>query len=165
MSTIKPLQLSSGLLINLLINQTLITMRLTTFFYSTLIAAVFSLTTAFTFTTSPNLKTAGAWFFLEDKKVGFGADHDVINFGNWKDDVRQIKLKVTDGPLKMYSMKIHFDNGTVQNVELRNRFVQGSESRVIDMDGGLRHLTKIEFWYETKGFARGRSKVAVWGKN
>jgi hypothetical protein len=140
-------------------------MRLTTFFYSTLIVALFGLTTAFTSTsTSVNNKT-GDWFFLEDKKVSFGSDHDVIHFGNWKDDVRQLKLKVTDGPLKMYSMKIHFDNGAIQNVELRNRFAQGSESRVIDMDGGLRHLTKIEFWYETKGYLRGRSKVAVWGRN
>ena len=32
----------------------------------------------------------GDWFFLGDKNVGFGVDHDVINFGNWKDDVRQI---------------------------------------------------------------------------
>ena len=107
----------------------------------------------------------GEWFFLGDKTVGFGVDHDVIHFGNWKDDVRQIKVKVTDGPLKMYSMKIHFDNGTVQDVELRNRFAQGSESRVIDMTGGLRHLSKIEFWYETKGFARGKSRIAVWGRN
>jgi hypothetical protein len=110
-------------------------------------------------------KNAGEWFFLADKKVGFGVDHDVINFGNWKDDVRQIKLKVTDGPLKMYNMKVHFDNGTTQDIELRNRFAQGTESRVIDMDGGLRHLTKIEFWYETKGFARGRSRIAVWARN
>jgi hypothetical protein len=140
-------------------------MRLTTIFYSTVIVAVFSLTTAFTFTNSSAKKEVGDWFFLEDKKVSFGADHDVINFGNWKDDVRQLKLKITDGPLKMYSMKIHFDNGGMQNVELRNRFAQGSESRVIDLDGGLRHLTKIEFWYETKGFLRGKSRVAVWGKN
>lgn len=140
-------------------------MRRTTFFYSAIIAAVFLLTTAFTTNRVSTKNKAGDWFFLEDKKVGFGADHDVIHFGNWKDDVRQIKLKVTDGPLKMYSMKIYFDNGSIQNVELRNRFAQGSESRVIDMDGGLRHLSKIEFWYETKGFARGRSRVAVWGKN
>ncbi|MDZ4794002.1 MAG: hypothetical protein SGI83_06960 [Bacteroidota bacterium] len=140
-------------------------MRPTTLFYSAVIAAVFSLKTAFTSSTSSTIKPAGEWFFLEDKNVGFGVDHDVINFGNWKDDVRQIKLRITDGPLKMYSMKIHFDNGTTQNVELRNRFAQGSESRVIDMDGGLRHLTKITFVYETKGFARGKSRVAVWGKN
>ena len=107
----------------------------------------------------------GEWFFLGDKTVGFGVDHDVIHFGNWKDDVRQIKLKVTDGPLKMYNMKVYFDNGSVQDIPLRNRFNQGTESRVIDLDGGLRHLNKIEFWYETKGFARGRSRVAIWGKN
>ena len=140
-------------------------MRLTKILFSTAIVAVFSLSTAFTFSSTPIEKDGGAWFFLEDKKVGFGVDHDVINFGNWKDDVNQIKLKVTDGPLKMFSMKIYFDNGTMQNVELRNRFAQGSESRVIDMDGGLRHLSKIEFWYETKGFLRGKSRVAVWGKN
>jgi len=137
-------------------------MRLTKILFSTVIVAVFSLTTAFT--TISVKKTASDWFFLEDKKVGFGVDHDVIHFGNWRDDVRQIKLKVTDGPLKMYNMKVYFDNGSVQNVELRNRFAQGSESRVIDMDGGLRHLTKIEFWYETKGFLRGKSRIAVWGK-
>jgi hypothetical protein len=140
-------------------------MRLTTILFSTMIAAIFIGGSAFTPAKKAGTITAGDWFFLEDKKVGFGVDHDVIHFGNWKDDVRQIKLRVTDGPLKMYSMKIYFDNGTVQDVELRNRFAQGSESRVIDMDGGLRHLSKIEFWYETKGFARGRARVAVWGRN
>ncbi len=137
-------------------------MRLTTILYSALIATVFSLTAAFTPATNNN---TGNWFFLGDKKVGFGVDHDVIHFGNWKDDVRQVKLKITDGPMKMFTMKIHFDNGTVQEVELRNRFTQGSESRVIDLEGGLRHLTKIEFWYETKGFMRGKSRVAIWGRN
>jgi hypothetical protein len=140
-------------------------MRLTTFLCSTVIAVVFCTTTSFTSTPASVKKNTGDWFFLEDKKVGFGVDHDVIHFGNWKDDVRQIKLKVTDGPLKMYTMKVYFDNGGVQNIELRNRFAQGSESRVIDMDGGLRHLTKIEFWYETKGFIRGKSRIAVWGRN
>ena len=140
-------------------------MRLTTIFYSAAIAAVFSLTSSFTSIKTIKAKKPGDWFFLEDKRVGFGVDHDVIYFGNWKDDVRQIKLKITDGPLKMYDMKIYFDNGTTQDVSMRLRFAQGSESRVIDMIGGLRHLTKIEFWYETKGFAKGRSKVTVLGKN
>lgn len=138
-------------------------MRLTTIFYSAVVAALFTFSTAFTSASKiSGIETAG-WFFLADKTVGFGVDHDVIHFGNWKDDVRQIKLRVTDGPLKMYNMKIYFDNGGVQEVELRNRFAQGSESRVIDLDGGLRHLSKIEFWYETKGFLRGKSRVAVWG--
>lgn len=137
-------------------------MRLTKLFFGlAIVVTIFTAGTAFI----PAKKTAGDWFFLEDKKVGFGVDHDVIHFGNWRDDVRQIKLRVTDGPLRMYNMKIHFDNGGVQEVELRNRFNAGTESRVIDLDGGLRHLTKIEFWYETRGFARGKSRIAVWGRN
>lgn len=140
-------------------------MRLTTIFYSTAIAAVFSLTIAFTSIKKATANKAGDWFFLADKKVGFGVDHDVIHFGNWRDDVRQLKLKITDGPLKMYDMKIYFDNGGTQDVSMRIRFAQGSESRVIDLAGGLRHLSKIEFTYETKGFLRGKSRVAVWGRN
>ena len=140
-------------------------MRLTTIFYTAAIAAVFSLTASFTSASNSKTNKAGDWFFLADKRVGFGVDHDVIHFGNWKDDVRQLKLRITDGPLKMYDMKIYFDNGGTQDVQLRSRFAQGSESRVIDLDGGLRHLKKIEFTYETKGFLRGRSRVAVWGKN
>jgi hypothetical protein len=107
---------------------------------------------------------AGPWKFIGDKNVNFGIDHDVILFGNLGDDFRQLKLKITDGPLKMYDMKVHFDNGATQDISLRKQFKQGSESRVIDLDGGLRHLSKIEFWYETKGFVNGRSRVAVWGR-
>jgi len=135
-------------------------MRLTKIFLCLMAVSLFSFTTLKT-----NNSAAGVWRFLGDKSVGFGVDHDVLHFGNWSDDVRQIKLKVTDGPLKMYSMKIHFDNGTTQDVSMRFRFAQRSESRVIDLDGGLRHLDKIEFSYETKGFARGHSRVAVWGTN
>ena len=136
-------------------------MRLKSILFIAAMAIIFSVGSSFTSVK----KDATVWVLLGDKRVGFGVDHYVINFGNWKDDVRQIKLKVTDGPLKMFSMKIHFDNGSVQDVELRNHFAQGSESRVIDLDGGLRHLSKIEFWYETKGFVKGKARVAVWGKN
>jgi Protein of unknown function (DUF2541) len=110
------------------------------------------------FTTQPN-----QWRFIGDKMVGFGVDHDVIITGNTNDDFRKLKLKVTSGPLKMYDMKVYFDNGGVQDVSLRQHIRQGGESRVIDLDGGLRHISKIEFWYETKGFLKGRARVAVWG--
>ncbi|MBC7873650.1 MAG: hypothetical protein H7Y01_06630 [Ferruginibacter sp.] len=133
-------------------------MRLTKIFLCLMAVSLFSFTTLKT----NNSNTAG-WRFLGDKSVGFGVDHDVLHFGNWSDDVRRIKLRITDGPLKMYSMTIHFDNGSTQSVSLRFRFAQESESKIIELDGGLRHLDKIEFSYETKGFARGKSRVAVWG--
>lgn len=135
-------------------------MRYTKFFSVLLAVTMFSLFSSFKTSES----AIAEWKFLGDKSVRFGVDRDVIHCGNINDDFRQVKLKVTDGPLKMYSLKIYFDNGSEQSVELRNRFAQGSESRIIDLEGGLRRLSKIEFWYETKGFIKGRSRVAVWGR-
>lgn len=112
---------------------------------------------------SASVQAQGDWRFIADKMVGFGVDHDVIVTGNTNDDFRKLKLRVTDGPLKMYDMKVYFDNGSVQDVSIRALIRQGGESRVIDLDGGLRHIKRIEFWYETKGFLRGRARVAVWG--
>jgi len=68
--------------------------RLTKLFSILAVVSLFAIGTAF----MPVKKTDGDWFFFEDKRVGFEVDHDVIHFGNWKDDVRQIKLKITDGP-------------------------------------------------------------------
>ncbi len=112
---------------------------------------------------SASLYAQNGWRFIADKIVAFGVDHDVIVTGNTNDDFRKLKLRVTDGPLKMYDMKVYFDNGSVQDVSIRALIRQGGESRVIDLDGGLRHIKRIEFWYETKGFRKGRARVAVWG--
>jgi hypothetical protein len=116
------------------------------------------------FSSFTSTETRAEWKFIGDKNVRFGVDHDVIHCGVINDNFRQIKLKVTDGPIKIYDMKVYFDNGDVQNVSIRGQIRQGGESRVIDLTGGLRGLKKIEFTYETKGVAKGRSRVAVWGR-
>jgi hypothetical protein len=118
---------------------------------------------ALSFILSGTAKAQDGWRFIADKMVAFGVDHDVIVTGNTNDDFRKLKIRVTDGPLKMYDMKVYFDNGSVQDVSIRALIRQGGESRVIDLDGGLRHIKRIEFWYETKGFRKGRARVAVWG--
>jgi hypothetical protein len=134
-------------------------MRLTKFFTAVIAVSLFTVFSSFKST-----EAKAEWKFIGDKNVRFGVDHDVIHCGVVNDNFRQIKLKVTDGPLKVYDMKIYFDNGDVQDVSIRNQIRQGGESRLIDLDGGLRSLKKIEFTYETKGFGRGRSRVAVWGR-
>lgn len=135
-------------------------MRLTKISTAFLAFILFSFLSSF----KPAELSNAEWKFIGDKNVRFGVDRDVIHCGNAKDDFRQIKLKVTDGPVKILDMKVYFDNDEVQDVSIRNQIRQGGESRIIDLTGGLRHLKKIEFWYETKGFARGRSRVAVWGR-
>jgi hypothetical protein len=103
------------------------------------------------------------WQFIGDRKVNFLIDRDVIHVSG-NDNYRQIKLKVTDGPVHILDMDIYFKNGDKFDVSIRNRIPQGGESRVIDLPGGSRSIKKIEFWYETKGFKKGRARVAVWGR-
>lgn len=103
------------------------------------------------------------WKFIGDKIVAFGPDRDVL-FVTGNDAFRQIKIKVTGAPLHIVDMDVYFENGEKQNVELKNRFRQGQESRVIDFPGGERRIKKIEFLYSTVGVAKGKARVAVWGK-
>lgn len=128
-----------------------------------MLIALFAVT-LFSFTTKTKEIHPGPWVFLGDKSVSWGNDHDVMNFGNIADGYRYLKLKVTEGPLKMYDMKVYFDNGEIQDVYIRARINNGGESRQIDLNGDIRHLDKIEFWYETKGFIRGKAKMNVYGR-
>lgn len=103
------------------------------------------------------------WNLIGEKKVSFLVDRDVIHVkGN--DNYRQIKLKVKDGPVHILDMDVHFENGDKFDVAIKQKFANGGESRLIDLPGGSRNIKKIEFWYETRGFAKGRGRVQVWGK-
>ena len=102
------------------------------------------------------------WNFIGDKIAAYGADRDVL-WVTGNDMYRQIKIKVTGAPLHIIDMDVYFENGEKQNVELKNRFRQGQESRIIDFPGGERRIKKIEFLYSTIGVVRGKARVAVWG--
>ncbi len=103
------------------------------------------------------------WRFIGDKWAAFGHDRDVLRVGG-NDAYRQIKIRVTDGPLRIDDMDVYFENGEKMNVVLKHAFRAGKESRVIDLPGGVRRLDRIEFLYSTIGRAHGRARVAVWGR-
>ncbi|HLG38583.1 MAG TPA: hypothetical protein VI461_02905 [Chitinophagaceae bacterium] len=107
--------------------------------------------------------SGGSWKLLGEQLVNLVVDHDEMLFTDTKDDFRKIQLHVSGGSVNIIDMKIHFDDGAVQNVALQEVIKAGAKSRIITLDGGLRHLAKITFWYNTVGFFSGKSKVAVWG--
>lgn len=137
-------------------------MRLTTIILGFLAFSILSFTTVNK--TNETNRSQLRWKFIGDKTVNFGIDRDVIHLGNIKDDFRKLQVRVTDGPVKVLDMKVYFDNGSVQDVQIRSLIAEGGTTRIIDLEGGLRHLSKIEFWYETIGFAKGKARVAVWGR-
>lgn len=103
------------------------------------------------------------WKYIGDKWAAFGPDRDVLRVGG-NDAYRQLKIRVTDGPVRIDDLDIYFENGEKMNVVLKHAFRAGQESRVIDLPGGVRKLDRIEFLYSTIGRAKGRARIAVWGK-
>jgi hypothetical protein len=107
----------------------------------------------------------GKWERLGSRKVNHRVDHDEIMV-TWTDGVFDaIKIVVTGAPLTMHRCVVHFGNGTSQEIELRNNFSQGSDSRVVDLAGNNRIINRISFWYDTKGLLRGKATVTVFGRH
>ena len=80
------------------------------------------------------------------------------------DAFRRLKFKVVDAPINLLDMKVYFENGQFQDVPLRFTIEKGGESRIIDLNGNVRRLKKIEFWYRTivPGFKR-LAKLMLFG--
>ena len=114
--------------------------------------------------TQPKPGAAGTWRLIGQTHADHGADHDTIIVQGPYDNFRKIKFKVTDAPLNMQRMVVTYDNGAPDNIEIRQDIPQGGESRVIDLRGiGKRSLRRIDFWYDTHGFLKGKADVTVFG--
>lgn len=105
------------------------------------------------------------WEKLGTKLVDFKVDRDELIVTAYEGVFTAIKIKVFAAPINMHKMVIHFGNGNVQDVDLKNNFAPGSESRVIDLPGDHRIIQKIVFFYDTKNAARKKARVEVWGRH
>ena len=71
---------------------------------------------------------------------------------------------MTDAGLNMQRMVVTYDNGEPDRIDVRQNISQGGESRAIDLKGiGKRSVRRIDFWYDTKGFLKGKANVTVFG--
>ena len=112
----------------------------------------------------PQPGNAGSWRLIGQTHADHGADHDTIIVKGPYDNFRRIKFKVTDAPLNMQHMVVTYDNGAPDKIEIRQNIAQGGESRVIDLRGiGKRSMRRIDFWYDTQGFLKGKADVTVFG--
>ena len=112
----------------------------------------------------PNPGPAGSWRLIGQTHADHSNDHDVIVVKGPYDNFRKIKFKVTDAPLNIQHMLVTYDNGARDKIDVRQNIPQGGESRAIDLRGvGTRSLRKVEFWYDTKGFLKGKADVTLFG--
>ncbi len=106
----------------------------------------------------------GEWRVIGTTEAKFVADHDGIVVVAPFDNFRKIKFKVTDAPLRLIKLRVTYDNGAPDDIPVAIDIPQGGESRIIDLRGvGKRSIRRIDFWYDTRGVARGRANVTIFG--
>lgn len=115
--------------------------------------------------TTENNALKGPWELLGMRKVNYSLDRDEIIVTRAEGIFTALKVKVKKAPINMQKLVVTFGNGEVEELELRNNFAAGSESRVIDLPGNKRVIKKIVFWYDTKNIANRKGIVEVWGRH
>lgn len=127
----------------------------------------FALTTLFSmsFVTPNATQTAARWELLGVRKIDHRLDRDEIIVTRAEGVFSALKLKIKRSPINMNKMVVHFGNGDVQEIEMRNSFAAGSESRLIDLPGNRRTIQKVVFWYDTKNLAIGKGLIELWGRH
>lgn len=105
------------------------------------------------------------WEKLGERNVNFRVDRDEIFVTASEGRFTALKIKVRKGAINLHKMVVHFGDGSEQEVETRNNIAAGGESRVIDLAGNRRVITKVVFVYDTKNFADRKAEVELWGRH
>lgn len=104
------------------------------------------------------------WRKLGTATASFSRDRDEIRCAS-KGFVRQIVFEVRNTAVNFTDVDVYLANGTKLDVQLRSVVRAGQRSRVIDLPGEARVISKIVFRYRSIDVGgRSRAEVVVWGK-
>lgn len=105
------------------------------------------------------------WSLLGSRLVKHSLDKDEIIVTGSEGVFDAIQIRVKKSGINMHRCVVHFGDGSTQEVEFKEEFQQGSESRLVNLEGTNRIIRKVVFWYDTKNYRRKQALVELWGKN
>ena len=110
----------------------------------------------------------GTWQELGAVNVDFTVNHDDIVLVG-QAEYRSLKFKVQDAPVNILNMNVIYQNGKVDQFNLKYQVAAGGESRVIDLKTdnlktGVRKIRRVTIWYQTDSTAQQKAaKITLWG--
>ena len=103
------------------------------------------------------------FYFLGERTVNGGVDHDVIHVGKRDGQFHQIMIVVERAPIEMFDVVVTFGNGERFDPQTRLVFGRDTTSRIIDLPGGARYIRRVDFRYGNL-VAGAQAKVELWGR-
>ena len=104
-----------------------------------------------------------AWDVIGVREVRDRTDRDVIAVQGPR-QFERIKLCVYRNPVHFYDVDVHYANGGHQDVSVRQRINPGQCTRVIDLNGDDRNITRVSLLYEETSFRRRHATVRLFAE-
>jgi hypothetical protein len=80
------------------------------------------------------------------------------------DEFTALKIKVTEGPLHVERLQVFYESGEMEEIDVREHFTSGSESKVITLKNPDRDIQKVAFTYHSDPNARGeKADIDLYG--
>ncbi|MGQ0533090.1 MAG: hypothetical protein ACT4OF_10440 [Caulobacteraceae bacterium] len=106
---------------------------------------------------------AGAWTQIGVREVRDRTDRDVIIVEGPR-QFERIKLCAYRNPVHFIDVDVFFRNGGHQDVSVRSRINAGECTRVIDLEGDDRNITRVSLLYEETSFRRRTATVRLFAE-
>jgi hypothetical protein len=80
------------------------------------------------------------------------------------DEFTALKIKVTEGPVHIERLQVFYESGDMEEIEVREHFRSGTESRVINLRHSDRDIKKVAFTYHSDPNVKGeKADIDVYG--
>ena len=112
---------------------------------------------------TPHGLDAGAvWEHLGTKEIEGTVDHDKISC-HGKDTYTALQFRVRGAAVQFDRVVVEYGNHVKRPYPFRMRVRANGASPVLDLAGGERDLTSVEFWYEKASWGK-KPEVRLYGR-
>jgi hypothetical protein len=79
------------------------------------------------------------------------------------DEFTALKIKVSEAGLNLERMQVFYESGDTQEINLKDHFGEGTESRSIRLDHPDRDIKKVAFTYKTQNTTGDKADIDLYG--
>jgi hypothetical protein len=104
------------------------------------------------------------WEELGCSKAGFLPDKDTIRVGRREGRFSAIQLRVTGNKVHILNLRVVYEHGPPDDIDVRSEIREGGETRPLDLRGERRAIDRVELVYLAHPNFKGSARVCVFGR-
>ena len=104
----------------------------------------------------------GAWVHLGTKEIEGRVDHDKIKV-HGKDTYRALQFRVNGAAVQFDRILVEYGNHNTRAYPFRILVRPNGASPALDLVGGERDITNVEFWYQKASWGK-KPEVQLYGR-